>query len=64
LKESAPSNDIRDVLLLYQQYVEIFIFAWTYMRSREHEEVDHAMSAGGSLHPGTKVKHDAGAKLP
>jgi len=34
------------------------------MRRREHEEVDHAMSAGGSLHPGTKVKHDAGAKLP
>ena len=64
MTESAPSADIRDVLLLYQQYVDIFLFAWTYMRRREHEEVDHEISAGAGLHPGTKVKHGAGAELP
>jgi hypothetical protein len=63
LKESAPSTDNRDVLSLYQQYVDIFIFAWAYMRRWEHEEVDHEISVDGSLHPGTKVKHGAGVKL-
>jgi hypothetical protein len=63
LKESVPSTDIRDVLLLYQQYVDISIFAWTYMRRWEYAEVDHEISIDGSLHPGTKVKHRAGVKL-
>jgi hypothetical protein len=64
LEESAHSADIHDVLLLYQQYVDMFIFVWTYVRRREHEKVDHEISAGASLHPGTKVKHGAGAELP
>ncbi len=33
------------------------------MRRREHEEVDHEISVGGSLHLDMKVKHGAGAEL-
>jgi hypothetical protein len=34
------------------------------MQRRELEGVDHAISAGASLHPSAKVKHGADAKLP
>jgi phosphosulfolactate synthase (CoM biosynthesis protein A) len=63
LERICPYTDIRDVLSLCQQYVDIFIFAWAYMRRWEHEEVDHEIGVDGGLHPGTKVKHGAGVKL-
>jgi hypothetical protein len=46
-----------------QHYVETFIFVWTYVRRREDEEVDHEISTGASLHPGTEVKDGVGAEL-
>ena len=63
LERICPSTDIRDVLSLCQQYVDIFIFTRAYMRRWKHDEVDHEISVDGSLHPGTKVKHGAGVKL-